>query len=67
MKYQDILDFFGSQAEMARQLGVTQVSASLWKIEGIPPMRAIEIERLSKGYFKAWMIVGLKMDGTDDE
>lgn len=62
MKIEDVLKYFESQSELARLLGLTRYSVSLWKRDGIPPMRAIEIERLTNGHFKASDIVGLKSD-----
>ena len=52
---QNLVDFFGSQANLMRKLKVSRTCISLW-IKGketIPLNRAIEIEILTKGKFKA--------------
>ena len=46
--------FGGTQVSMAKQLGVTRALISQWKNgEQIPALRALQIEQLSKGKFKA--------------
>ncbi len=40
---------FGSQAALARALGVTPMAVSQWKKRGIPPWQAVAIEQLSEG------------------
>ena len=42
----------GTQALLAEKLGITQGSVSLWG-EPIPPLRQLQIERLSGGALKA--------------
>lgn len=55
----EIIKWFGSQVEMARQLGVTQAAVAQWvSDEKIPPYRAIQIERITDGQFKAVDIIG---------
>ena len=54
-----IIRWFGSQVELARQLGVTQAAVAQWvSDERIPPYRAIQIERITDGQFKAVDIIG---------
>lgn len=49
-----IIDWFGSQSEMARKLQVDRSAVSQWVNAGkVPAMRAIQIESLSNGLFKA--------------
>ena len=49
-----IILHFGSIAATARALGVAPAAVSQWVANGrIPPQRAIEIEQLTKGKFKA--------------
>lgn len=49
-----IVEWFGSQSEMARQLGVDRSAVTHWLTKGsLPPKRAIEVEKLSGGIFKA--------------
>ena len=56
---QEIIQRFGSQVELARQLGVTQAAVAQWvSDERIPPYRAIQIERITDGQFKAVDIIG---------
>lgn len=40
---------FGSQAALARALGVTPMAVSQWKKRGIPPWQAVAIEQLTGG------------------
>jgi len=60
--YNKIISHFGSHANLARALGVTRVAVSLWRTDGIPPQRAIQIERLTGGKFKAVDIEGVTND-----
>ena len=56
---QEIIQQFGSQVELARQLGVTQAAVAQWVVdEKVPPYRAIQIERITAGQFKAVDIIG---------
>lgn len=48
----DVIRHFGSQSELARVLGITQPSISLWD-ERIPPWRQFQIEKLTNGLLKA--------------
>ena len=55
----EIIKWFGSQVELARQLGVTQAAVAQWVgDEKVPPYRAIQIERITDGEFKAVDIIG---------
>jgi hypothetical protein len=50
----DLLDHFGSQYRMAKELGVDRGAVSQWvKNHTIPPQRLIQLERLTEGKFKA--------------
>lgn len=60
--FEELIIHFGSLANMARALGVTRVAVSLWGADGIPPQRAIQIERTTGGKFKAVDIEGAKRD-----
>jgi hypothetical protein len=52
MNYEQIIEFFGSQAEAARKLQVAQPSVWGWKT-GIPLERQIDIEIKTEGKLKA--------------
>ena len=55
----EIIKWFGSQVELARQLGVTQAAVAQWVADAkVPPYRAIQIERITDGQFKAIDIIG---------
>lgn len=49
---------FGSQSELARRLNISPAAITQWLVEGVPPMRAIEIEKITDGKFKAVDLVG---------
>jgi len=54
----EIIDFFGSQKELAEQLGVSEGAVSSFiNHTGFPAFRACQIEALSKGRFKAVDII----------
>ncbi len=51
---QEVVDWFGSKANLARALGVHRAAVSHWGSRGwLPPKRAVQIEMLSGGKFKA--------------
>ena len=58
--FDDIIKFFGNQQTLADLLEIDKAAVSQWAEDGIPPLRAIQIERLSGGKFKAINIVRLK-------
>lgn len=54
-----LIEHFGTQADIALALGVSFGAVSQWvSAGGMPPKRAIQIERLTKGEFKATELVG---------
>jgi len=53
-----IFEHFGSAKALADELGISQSAVSQWQETGIPPTRAIEIERLTGGKIKAIEIMG---------
>lgn len=57
--FEQIIAYFGSRSELARRLNVAPAAVTQWALEGIPPARAIEIEQLTGGEFKAVDIVGV--------
>ncbi|MFA7174487.1 MAG: Cro/CI family transcriptional regulator [Kiritimatiellia bacterium] len=59
-----VVEYFGGVAETARLLGVSQPAVSQWlKHNRIPPARAVQIEVLTKGKFKAADILQGGKDG----
>ena len=56
----ELIKYFGSKTAMARTLGVDKSAVTQWGNEGLPPGRAIQIEKITSGVFKAVDIVGLK-------
>ncbi len=54
-----LLKAFGSQKAIADTLGVTESAVSQWfKAGKVPPARALEIVRLTKGAIKLKEIIG---------
>lgn len=53
---EQIIEWAGTQTTLARLLGVTRGAVSQWRTAGIPPGRAVQIERLTGGKFKAAQI-----------
>lgn len=54
-----VIQHFGSQYKLAAALEVSTVAVHWWvKKNAIPPGRAIEIERITDGKFKAVHLVG---------
>lgn len=50
----EVVDWYGSQANMARALSVDRAAVSAWvKVGMLPPARAIQVEHQSGGRFKA--------------
>lgn len=55
----DVIEHFGNQAELAKALKVDPAAVSQWLSNGyIPPRRAIEIEMITDGKFKAVDLIG---------
>ena len=48
-----LIEHFGTQAELARRLGVDRAAVNQWTKTGMPARRAVEIEKLTGGKFKA--------------
>ncbi|WP_353377041.1 Cro/CI family transcriptional regulator [Microbulbifer sp. NBRC 101763] len=46
---EDAIKYFGSARELARQLGVTSMAVSHWKNRGVPVVRALQVDLLTKG------------------
>lgn len=52
MRTKDVIEHFGSQAAVADALGIKQPSVAGWG-EFVPPLRQVQIEKLTGGKFKA--------------
>jgi DNA-binding transcriptional regulator YdaS (Cro superfamily) len=54
-----IIEHFGGQAKLARVLNIDRSAVNQWLKSGtMPPYRAIQIEILTNGQFKAKDIIG---------
>ena len=53
MTYADLLEFFKSQGEIARAFGISQASVCEWQKNGVPPLRQVQGELLTKKKLKA--------------
>lgn len=53
MTYDDVIKHFGTQTKAADALGLSQPSVSEWQQRGIPFLRQLHIEKLTKGKLKA--------------
>lgn len=49
----DIFKHFGSQSALAELLNIDRAAVSQWWRFGIPPLRMLQIEKLSGGKFTA--------------
>ena len=52
MKKEDVIKFFGSQAEVAAALGISRAAVSQWPDE-VPESSAYKIESLTAGKLRA--------------
>lgn len=53
MTYDQLIEFFKTQAAAARALNIKQPSISAWRIKGIPKIRQYHIENVTGGALKA--------------
>ena len=54
-----LVTFYGGQYKLASALGVSSAAVSMWIKDGaLPPGRAIQVERMTDGKFKARDLVG---------
>ena len=63
--YEKIINHFGGINKLAVALGVSHPAVCQWAVNGIPAARAIQIEVLTRGKFKAIEIV--KIEGSNNE
>ena len=52
MRTQEAVDHFGSQAALAKALGIKQQSVADWGDE-VPPLRQLQIEKITNGELRA--------------
>ena len=55
--YEKVLKHFGGASKLAEALSVSLPAVSQWRVSGFPAARAIEIERITHGKFKAKDII----------
>ena len=53
MKFQELVDHYGSPKQVADALGISKQLAHYWKRNGIPIGRQYEIQVLTAGKFRA--------------
>ena len=57
-EFDRVVAHFGSKAALARALGINRVNVTQWEINGyFPPLRAIQIERITGGKFLAFSLI----------
>ena len=54
MKKSEAVNYFGSLTSLAKALKITHSSVSQWG-DYVPPRRAYELERITKGKLKAFI------------
>lgn len=56
----DVIKHFGGTRAFMRMMGVSKMAISKWRKEGcLPPARALQVEHLSGGKFKASRLVAV--------
>jgi hypothetical protein len=53
MTYEQLLDFYQTQTGIARAFGIAPASVAEWKERGVPPLRQLQAERLTKKKLRA--------------
>lgn len=70
-KLEQVIDHFGDVLSLAKALGVSRPAIYQWRSSGaIPPMRALQIEIITNGQFKAHELNPSSMpnpENTDDD
>lgn len=63
---QQLIEYYGSQSKVADLLGVTRAAVTQWVNDGVlPPLRAIQIEVMSGGDFKAVDLTNKEKDSEE--
>ena len=60
---EEIFKHFGGQSALAEALGIDKSAVTQWKTEGVPAFRAVQIEKLTQGKFRAVDILKCKLEG----
>ena len=67
-RIETVIDWFGSQSECARRLGVNRAAVSQWMVEGgFPAARALQIEAMSNGAFRAVDISNVELEQEQNQ
>ena len=53
MTHDDLIQFYGSQSEVAKAANISSASVSQWKTDGVPEVRQLEFHKLTGGKCKA--------------
>lgn len=54
MKFEEVVEYFGSQSEIAREMGITRGAVHLWKVrQKIPTRKQKLMAEISGGKLKA--------------
>ena len=64
----DVIKHFGGTRAFMRLMGVSKMAISKWRKEGcLPPARALQVEHLSGGKFKASRLVSVDVVRGDSK
>lgn len=62
-KIDQVVREFGSQSALAKALNVNRAQVSTWLKDGrMPPLRAIQVESMTKGAFRAVDLMGMNYE-----
>lgn len=53
MTFNQVVAHFGSQVAAARALKITKGALQFWRRDGVPPLRQLQLEELTKGRLRA--------------
>lgn len=52
MTFDQVIEFYGSQANLARAIGCTRQNIARWRHDGVPLVRQYQIEEITGGELK---------------
>lgn len=58
--FEQIINYFGDATKMAQAMGVSRQAVTFWEKAGFPARKAVELEILTEGKFKAVEVTGCK-------